>query len=81
VADGIPVTVVLVPVPIVVVPPGVLVNVQVPDEGRPLRITLPVLTSHDGWVIVPTVGALGSALIVTIKVVVEAHWPADGVNV
>lgn len=48
VPDGIPVTVVLVPVPVVVVPPGVRVNVQVPDEGRPLRITLPVPTSHEG---------------------------------
>ncbi len=36
-----PDTVVLVPVP-VIVPPGVLVSVQVPEGGRPLSTTLPV---------------------------------------
>lgn len=48
--------VVLVPVP-VVVPPGVLVRVHVPDAGKSLRTTLPVGTIQVGWVIVPTVGA------------------------
>lgn len=48
VPDGMPVTVVLAPVPEVVVAPGVLVNVQVPDEGKPLNITLPVPTSQVG---------------------------------
>ena len=42
-----PVTVVLVPVP-VVVPPGVRVRVHVPDDGKPFRITLPVATKHVG---------------------------------
>jgi len=59
VPDGIPDTVVLVPVPVAVVPPGDLVNVQVPDEGKPLSDTLPVVTAQVGWVIVPTVGADG----------------------
>jgi hypothetical protein len=37
----------LVPVP-EVVPPGVLVNVQVPEDGKPLKTTLPVETAHVG---------------------------------
>jgi len=41
VPDGMPVTVVPEPVPEVVVPPGVLVTVQFPVEGKPLNITLP----------------------------------------
>lgn len=43
-----PVTVVPEPVPEVVVPPGVLVTVQFPVEGKPLNITLPKPTSHVG---------------------------------
>jgi hypothetical protein len=58
---GIPVTVVLVPDPVVVTAPGVLVNVHVPDAGKPLNTTLPVATLQVGWVIVPTVGAVGVA--------------------
>jgi hypothetical protein len=49
----------LVPVPVVVVPPGVLVNVQVPVAGKPFNTTLPVATSHVGCVMVPTAGADG----------------------
>ena len=49
--------VVLVPVPVVVVPPGERVNVHVPEEGSPLSTTLPVDTKQVGWVMVPTVGA------------------------
>ena len=40
--------VVLVPDPVVVVPPGVLVKVQVPVAGKPLNITLPVPTLQVG---------------------------------
>jgi hypothetical protein len=47
---------VLVPVPVVVVPPGVLVNVQVSVAGRPLNATLPVAKAQVGWVIVPGTG-------------------------
>ena len=39
---------VLVPVPVAVVPPGVLVNVHVPDDGKPLNATPPVATVHVG---------------------------------
>ena len=60
----------------VVVPPGVIVKVQVPDAGKPLNITLPVETVHEGWVIVPTVGAVGVAgwaLITTLADATEVH--------
>ena len=59
-----PETVVLVPVPSVVTFPGVRVSVQVPVDGNPLRITLPVGTRHDGCVMVPTTGAGGMPLTV-----------------
>jgi hypothetical protein len=53
--------VVVVPDPVVVVPPGVLVKVQLPAAGKPVNITLPVETLQVGWVIVPMVGAVGVA--------------------
>ena len=56
---GMPEIIVVVPVPVVVVPPGLLVIVHVPLEGSPLRATLPVASAHVGWVIVPTTGAVG----------------------
>lgn len=40
--------VVLVPDPVVVVPPGVLVKVQVPVAGKPSKTTLPVAIVHVG---------------------------------
>ena len=40
--------VVVVPVPVVVVPPGVLVKVQVPDDGKLLKTTLPVEVAQVG---------------------------------
>jgi hypothetical protein len=46
-------------VPVVVVPPGVFVKVQLPDDGKPLNTILPVATAQVGWVIVPIVGAVG----------------------
>ena len=51
--------VLLIPVPVVVVPPGVLVIVQVPVAGKPFNTTLPVASAQVGWVMVPTVGAVG----------------------
>ena len=50
---------VLVPVPLVVAPPGLLVRVHVPVDGRPLKATLPVPKLQVVWVIVPIVGAAG----------------------
>jgi len=49
----------LVPDPVVVIPPGDLVNVHVPVAGNPFRTTLPVATLQVGWVMVPMVGAVG----------------------
>ena len=43
-----PVIVVLFPVPVVVILPGVLVNVHVPVAGKPFKTTLPVATMHVG---------------------------------
>ena len=54
-----PVIVVLVPEPVVVMFTGDLVSVQVPDEGSPLRGTLPVATVQDGWTIAPMTGTDG----------------------
>jgi len=43
-----PAIVVLVPVPVVVVPPGVTFNDQVPVEGKLFKTTLPVAKVHVG---------------------------------
>ncbi len=56
-----PVIVLLVPVPVVVLPPGILVIVQVPEAGKLFNTTEPVGVLQLGWVIVPTVGAAGNA--------------------
>ncbi len=46
--DTSPEIVIPVPVPVVVVPPGVLVIVQVPVDGNPFNTTLPVATEQVG---------------------------------
>jgi hypothetical protein len=71
VLTGSPVTVKLVPVPVYVVPPGVLVIVQLPVAGRPLNTTLPVGVVQVGCVMVPTTGADGFALTVNGKVLLH----------
>src|SRR5664279_1908137 len=74
----------LVPVPGVVVPPGVLVTVQVPDAGNPLNTTLPVATLHVGLVIVPTTGAVGvvgCALMTILPEATEVHVEIPSVTV
>ena len=50
---------VVVPLPVVVAPPGLAVTVQVPVAGSPLSATLPVATLQVGWVIAPMPGAVG----------------------
>ncbi len=75
--------VLLVPVPVVVVPPGVLVNVHVPVAGKPFKTTLPVAVEQVGCVIVPTVVAVGddgAASIITLAEAPEIH-PASLVTV
>ena len=52
-------TVVLVPVPVDIILPGLRVKVQVPGEGNPFKITLPVDTVHVGWLMIPGTGAGG----------------------
>ena len=64
--------VVLVPVPEVVVPPGVLVNVQVPVAGKPLNTTLPDDKAHVGCVMAPTFGAEGDPGAVLITTLPDA---------
>lgn len=56
---GRPAIVVVLPVPVVVIFPGVLVSVHVPDEGRPASVTDPVATVHVGWIKLPAAGAAG----------------------
>ena len=53
--------------PVVVVPPGDLVRVQVPVTGNPFRTILPVAKVQVGCVMVPTVGAVGKGFTVTAK--------------
>jgi hypothetical protein len=49
--------------------PGLIVHV--PVAGKPLNATLPVPTLQVGWVIVPTVGAVGVAGWVLITTLAE----------
>ena len=60
----------------VIVPPGVLVNVHVPDAGKLVKSTLPATTTHVGCVIVPIIGAVGvtgCTLITTLFEAAEVH--------
>ena len=62
--------------PVEVTAPGFLVRVHVPEEGRPLRATLPVGTAQVGWVLVPQQVPLeqrDTALITTLPVAGETH--------
>ena len=64
------VKVLVAPVPEVEIFPGVLINVHVPDEGKPLNATLPVDKVHVVCVMVPTTGAdgvTGCAFITTFE--------------
>jgi hypothetical protein len=64
-------------------PPGVLVNVHVPDDGKPPNATLPVATLHVVCVIAFTVGAVGvdnEVLITTFADAGDTH-PAGLVTV
>lgn len=71
-----PVIVLLVPLPVVVPPPGLIVKVHVPLDGRPLKATLPMASAQVGCVIAPTTGAVGVAgwvLIITFADDEEVH--------
>ena len=73
------VIVALVPVPVIA--PGLIIHV--PVAGKPFNTTVPVDAAHeDGWVTVPTtgaVGATGGALITTSADGFEIH-PAEAVT-
>ena len=76
-------TVVVVPVPVVVVFPGRRVRVQVPVAGNPFTTTLPVGFPKRGWVIIPINGedgVEGEAGITTADDERETH-PAEFVTV
>jgi hypothetical protein len=47
------------PSPVLLRPPGNLINVHVPDAGNPLSAALPVELVHVGLVIEPISGAVG----------------------
>ncbi len=64
--------VLLVPVPVVVVPPGVLINVHVPVAGKPFKTTLPVAVEQVGCVMAPTVGAVGADGATSITTLADA---------
>jgi len=68
--------VVVLPVPEVVFPPGLLVRVQLPVAGSPFSTTLPLATPQVGWVMIPISGAdgvTGWVLIITGAVAAEVH--------
>ena len=67
-----PVIVVLVPVPVEVVPSGILVSVQIPVAGKLLSTTEPSDLSHVVPVIAPTRGSVGEAFTVAITAVLAA---------
>ena len=56
----------LVPDPLVIIAPGLRVKLHVPEEGNPLRTTLPVPAAHVRLVIVPIVGGDGMASTVNV---------------
>ena len=76
-------TVVPVPLPLVVPPPGFMVRVQLPVAGSPVSTTLPVATLQVGWVVIPICGAVGVTgwvLITAVPDELEVH-PTELVTV
>ena len=51
------------PVPVVIIPPGLLVSDHVPVAGKPFKATLPVVTAQVGWVITPIDGDEGCPIV------------------
>lgn len=76
--------VVLVPDPVVLMPPGFRIRVQVPEDGNPDNETLPVVTLQVGWAMDPITGAggvTGCALITTLADDSDIHPETETVNV
>jgi hypothetical protein len=59
VSAGVSGDIVVIPVPVAAAPPGALVNVHEPDDGKPFKTTLPVATVQLGCVNVPNAGESG----------------------
>lgn len=81
--SGIPVIVVVVPVPVLITEPGVLLTVHVPVEGNPMSTTLPVDDAQVGCVtdsILGSRGIGGCSLITTLPDAADVH-PAALVTV
>jgi hypothetical protein len=56
------------PVPTFSIVPGYLITVHVPEEGKPIRMTLPVARVHVGDIILLITGAVGvDGLSITVK--------------
>ena len=73
---GSPDIVVLFPVPVKITVPGYRVSVHMPVSINPFNSTLPVDSSQDGWVILPTAGGggiAGWAFITTAEDTAEVH--------
>ena len=64
--------------PVPVIAPGLMIQLPV---GKLFKTADPVAMAQVGWVMGPTVGAVGVGLTVMISVVDVAHCPAGGVNV
>ncbi len=68
----------MVPVPVVVIPDGVLVKVHVPLLGKPLITMLPVGVVQLVWVMVPIIGAVQpQAFMVKVAGVRQLFEPAN----
>ena len=79
-----PLKVPVVPVPVIVVEPTDSVTVHVPAAGNPLKAMLPVTTAQLGWVIAPTIGAVGVAgctLTTALPDAIEVHVDTPSVTV
>ena len=61
----------VIPVPELVIPPGFLVRVQVPEAGNPFSTTDPVASTQVGCVIVPMTGAPGIPVTGLIRILKE----------
>lgn len=75
--------VVVSPVPVIITPPGLLVSVHVPVEGKPLKSTLPVDNAHVGCTIVPITGAVGAdgGVVITALADTGDIHPAEDVTI
>ena len=72
-----PVIVLLVPVPVKVVPPGIVVKLQDSVDGKPFNMTLPVETAQPGCTIVPIIADIGLAFTIMLTTFVVTLLPVQ----